>query len=211
MLEAAVAGAIAGYAIAIPVGAIAVLILHQAITHGLRTGLAAGAGAASADLTYAAIAVVVGGAAAALIVGIATPLRIVAGVALVGLAVRGFLGLRSTHDPDAAQTRSARHTARRTYLTFLGLTLLNPVTVVYFAALVVGLPNLGGAAERAAFVIAVFGASLSWQWLLAAFGAAVGRGSSHRVRLATAVVGNLIVLAFGMLIAADAVFRNSFP
>jgi threonine/homoserine/homoserine lactone efflux protein len=204
VLEAALAGAIAGYAIAIPVGAIAVLIIHQAIAHGLRTGLAAATGAASADFTYATIAVVVGGAATALIAGMETPLRVVAGVALIGLAVRGFVGVRSAHDPGAAQTRSARHTARRTYLTFLGLTLLNPVTVVYFAALVVGLPNLGGAAERAAFVLAVFGASLSWQWLLAAFGAAVGRGSSHRVRLATAVVGNVIVLGFGLLILFQA-------
>jgi threonine/homoserine/homoserine lactone efflux protein len=204
MLEAAVAGAIAGYAIAIPVGAIAVLIIHTAVTHGLRSGLAAGAGAASADFTYAAIAVVVGSAAAALVGGIETPLRIVAGVALVALAVRGFAGLRSTHDPSASRLRAASRSHGRTYLTFLGLTLLNPVTVVYFAALVVGLPNVGGPAERASFVLAVFAASLSWQSLLAAFGAAVGHGSNHRLRLATAVVGNLIVLGFGVLILAQA-------
>ena len=47
MLEAALAGAIAGYAIAIPVGAIAVLIIHIGLTSGLRQGLAAGAGAAT--------------------------------------------------------------------------------------------------------------------------------------------------------------------
>jgi len=204
MLEAAVAGAIAGYAIAIPVGAIAVLIIHTAVTHGLRAGLVAGAGAASADLSYAALAVIVGGAAAALVAGIETPLQVVAGVALLALAVRGFAGLRSTHDPSASRVRAASHSHGRTYLTFLGLTLLNPVTIVYFAALVVGLPNLGGAAERAAFVLAVFAASLSWQSLLAAFGAVVGHGSSHRLRLATAVTGNVIVLGFGVLILAQA-------
>jgi threonine/homoserine/homoserine lactone efflux protein len=204
MLEAAVAGAIAGYAIAIPVGAIAVLIIHTAVTHGLGAGLVAGAGAASADLSYAALAVIVGGAAAALVAGIETPLQVVAGVALLALAVRGFAGLRSTHDPSASRVRAASHSHGRTYLTFLGLTLLNPVTIVYFAALVVGLPNLGGAAERAAFVLAVFAASLSWQSLLAAFGAVVGHGSSHRLRLATAVTGNVIVLGFGVLILAQA-------
>jgi threonine/homoserine/homoserine lactone efflux protein len=207
MFEAALAGAIAGYAIAIPVGAIAVLIIHAAVTHGLRTGLAAGAGAASADLVYATIAVIVGGAAAALIAGIQAPLQIVAGFFLIGLAVRGFVGLRSAHDPSsAASARSASHSHGRTYLTFLGLTPLNPVTVTYFAALVVGLPNLGGAAERAAFAVAVFVASVSWQSILAVFGAAVGRGSSHRIRLATAIVGNTIVLGFGVLIAARAMF-----
>jgi threonine/homoserine/homoserine lactone efflux protein len=48
--QAALAGLVAGYAIAIPVGAIAVLIIHTALTQGLRAGLAAGAGAATADL-----------------------------------------------------------------------------------------------------------------------------------------------------------------
>lgn len=38
MIEAALAGAIAGYAIAIPVGAIAVLIIHVGLTTGFRCG-----------------------------------------------------------------------------------------------------------------------------------------------------------------------------
>jgi len=56
MLQAAIAGLLAGYAIAIPVGAIDVLIIHTGLSHGLRTGIAAAAGAASADLLYASIA-----------------------------------------------------------------------------------------------------------------------------------------------------------
>src|SRR4029079_10119068 len=58
MLDAAVAGALAGYAIAVPVGAIAVLIIHTAITRGLRNGVAAAWGVASADGIYASLAVV---------------------------------------------------------------------------------------------------------------------------------------------------------
>lgn len=200
MLEAAIAGAIAGYAIAIPVGAIAVLIIHTAITHGLRTGLAAASGAASADGIYATVAMVVGGAAAGLIATVEAPLQVVAAVVLIALGLRGLAAQRSTHDPAAAQASSARHGVRRTYLTFLGLTLLNPVTVIYFAALVVGLPNMGGPAERAAFVAGAFGSSISWQWLLATFGSVLGRGSNHRIRVASAVLGNLIVLGFGVII-----------
>lgn len=204
MLEAAIAGAVAGYAIAIPVGAIAVLILHLAISQGFRPALAAAFGAASADLIYASAAMVIGSAAAPIIATYQTPLRLVAALFLVALAIRGFIGLRSAHDPSAAQTRAARHTAHRIYLTFLGLTLLNPVTVTYFAALVVGLPNLGGVAERAAFAGAAFGASVSWQIVLAGIGSLLGRGSNHRIRLATGVVGNLIVLGFGVVIGVQA-------
>jgi arginine exporter protein ArgO len=203
MLDAAIAGALAGYAIAVPVGAIAVLIIHTAITRGLRNGLAAAWGAASADGIYASLAVIVGGAATSLIVQYEAPFKLIAGVVLVGLAIRGFAGLRSTHDPDAEHTRLARHTAKRTYATFLGLTLLNPVTIAYFAALMVGLPSLTGAAERVAFAVGAFIASVSWQMVLAAFGAFLGRGSNRRIRVLSAIVGNLIVLAFGLLILSQ--------
>lgn len=203
MLDAAVAGALAGYAIAVPVGAIAVLIIHTAITRGLRNGLAAAWGAASADGIYASLAVIVGGAATSLIERYEAPFKLIAGVVLVGLAIRGFAGLRSTHDPDAEHTRLARHAAKRTYATFLGLTLLNPVTIAYFAALMVGLPSLTGAPERVAFALGAFVASVSWQMLLAAFGALLGRGSNRRVRVISAVVGNFIVLGFGLLILSQ--------
>jgi arginine exporter protein ArgO len=203
MLNAALAGALAGYAIAVPVGAIAVLIIHTSITRGLRNGIAAAWGAASADGIYALAAVIVGGAATSLVSEYLAPFRLIAGVVLIGLAIRGLAGLRSTHDPDAEHTRLARHTAKRTYATFLGLTLLNPVTIAYFAALMVGLPSLTAAPERVAFALGAFVASVSWQMLLAAFGALLGRGSNRRIRVASAVIGNVIVLGFGLLILSQ--------
>ena len=49
---------------------------------------------------------------------------------------------------------------------------MNPSTVVYFAALVVGLPAVGGGtAERIVFAAGAFLASISWQSLLAVVGA----------------------------------------
>jgi threonine/homoserine/homoserine lactone efflux protein len=200
MLEAAIAGALAGYGIAIPVGAIAVLIIHTGIRDGLRPAIAAGAGAATADGIYATLAVAVGAAATALIAPVAAPLRIAAGFVLVALAARGFLALRSAHDPAAASVERARHGHGRTFATFLGLTLLNPMTMVYFAALVVGLPRRDDAPQMAAFVVAAFAASLSWQSLLAAAGALLRRGPGHRLRTPTVVAGNLIILAFGLQI-----------
>ena len=67
MLEAAIAGAVTGFAIAIPVGAIAVLIIHTGLTRGLRVGIAAAAGAATADGIYSSIAVIAGIGVTALI------------------------------------------------------------------------------------------------------------------------------------------------
>ena len=207
MLQAAIAGALAGYAIAIPVGAIAVLIIHTGLTQGLRAGLAAGAGAATADLIYASIAALAGLWVSTFIGPLENPLRIVGGTILILFGLRGLWALRSareTIEPSAA-LEEVRRPHHRTYLAMLGLTLLNPATVVYFAALIVGLPFLGGAGERLAFAAAAGAASLSWQWLLAIFGAALGRGGGHRVRRISAGVGNGVIVIMGALILASAV------
>jgi threonine/homoserine/homoserine lactone efflux protein len=204
VLDAAIAGAIAGYAIAIPVGAIAILILHTGIQHGLRAAVAAAAGAASADGIYAVLAVTLGLAAAGLVAPIETPLRIVAAIVLIGFAVYGLVGLRSAREPTGpGQSLAAHRGYRRTYLALLALTLLNPITVAYFAALVVGLPFLGDTGERLAFVVAVFVASLSWQVLLALIGTALGRGPAHRLRKPSIVVGNLTILGLALAILVD--------
>ena len=61
MSGALLAGIFAGYAIAVPVGVIAVLIIETGMAGGLRRGLAAGAGAATVDLVYCAGALGAGG------------------------------------------------------------------------------------------------------------------------------------------------------
>ncbi len=217
MAEALIAGIIAGYGVAIPVGAIAVLIVDASLRRGLRVGLAAGAGAATADGFYAGLAALAGAAIARLVSPMQAQLGWLSVGALVLIATRGLVVLRRelarspADEPvgDAAsgqesvtQPRSRDDPARRTYLRFLALTIINPMTVVYFAALVLGLPAIGsGAAERAAFVAGAFLASLSWQSLLAGVGAIVHRRLPARSRLATSLVGNVIGLAFAANIA----------
>lgn len=107
--------------------------------------------------------------------------------------------------PVAATGHARAHRPHgRTYLELLTLTLLNPATVIYFAALTIGLPFLGGVAERLAFAAAAFLASFSWQCLLAAFGAALGRGSGHRLRTPTMLIGNLVIVGLGVAVLAGA-------
>jgi arginine exporter protein ArgO len=87
----------------------------------------------------------------------------------------------------------------RTYLTFLGLTLLNPLTIVYFTALILGDIDAGRTVlERLAFVLGAGLASLSWQWLLAAFGALAGRHLPTTAGRALSALGNLVVFALGL-------------
>jgi arginine exporter protein ArgO len=94
----------------------------------------------------------------------------------------------------------------RTYLGFLGLTILNPMTVAYFAALVLGLPAIqGGPVERLAFALGAFAASASWQLLIAGVGGLLHRHASPTAIRVTSLIGNLVVLGFAALILAELV------
>ena len=199
MLDAVLVGALAGYAIAMPVGPIAVLILRTGMRDGLRAALAAGAGCATADLVYASLAMLAGPPLVALIAPVLRPARLVAAALLLFLALRG---LRTT-DLEAEQRAPAA--PLRTYATVLGLTLLNPATVIYFASLAVGLPAISAEpAARALFVIAAALASLSWQWLLAGAGASLHGRVPPRLGRVTAIASALIIGGLALRIAADA-------
>ena len=210
MTGAFLAGVIAGYGVAVPVGAIAVLIAGLTARTSLRVGAAAGLGAATADGVYALIAVVGGAALAVAIAPIATPLRWSAAVILLLLAAhtaRSALRRRGTaagsaspvEPPDVSARRPGRAatgvldptTPGRAYLGVLGLTLVNPATVVYFAALVLGRGDTGGGVW---FVAGAFLASASWQLLIAGGGALVGRLlTGERGRLGTALVSSVVI------------------
>ncbi|HYN47240.1 MAG TPA: LysE family transporter [Candidatus Nanopelagicales bacterium] len=210
MNTAFLAGVVAGLGIAIPVGAIAILIVETGLRRGFRLAAAAGAGAATVDGVYALVAAAFGAALAAVLAPLERPLRVVAVVVLVAIAVRGLLGLRALSRPVAADGAPIRPdvdaaerggSAVRTYGVFVAITLLNPVTVAYFAALILGLGSTGaGPAEKAAFVVGAFLASLAWQTLLAAIGAFLHRRLSPRLRAAVVLLGNAIILAFAISI-----------
>ncbi|MFH1475575.1 MAG: LysE family transporter [Chloroflexota bacterium] len=211
MITTFLAGAAAGLGIAIPVGAISILIVETGLRRGFRLAAAAGAGAATVDGVYALVAAAFGAALAAVLDPWERPLRIVAVIVLVAIACRGLLALRAMRRPvaDGAPIRPDVEAAERggsavrTYGAFVAITLLNPLTVTYFAALILGMGSTGaGPAEKAAFIAGAFVASLAWQTLLAAVGAFLHRRLSPRLRVGVILLGNAIILAFAIVISA---------
>ena len=199
-MDAFITGVAAGYGIAIPVGAIAILIMDVGIRRGFWPAFSAGAGAATADFLYAALAVLGGTALASAIESIGAPLRIASGVVLAVIALLGLIRPAPPAEPASADSRG--RDLSRTYARFVGLTIINPTTVVYFAAVVIGL----GLAEEvtpgggALFVLGAFLASLSWQTLIASVGAFAGHRLSARARRGVTILGNLVILAFALVI-----------
>ena len=190
----------AGYGIAIPVGAVAVLIVSRGLQHGFRAGLMAGAGAATADLFYAILSSLAGAALAVALQPIAAPLRILSGLALIALAVSTLWRRRQRVDIPAPVT--ARRPPLRTYAQFLGLTLINPLTVVYFTAFILGRdPGLVYTPlQNLWFVLGVGLASLSWQTGLAMVGGLAHSRLSPRFHLTAVWLGNLLVIGLGLRI-----------
>ena len=197
MAQAFLLGIAAGYAIAIPFGPIAILIVRTGVRQGLRAAAAAGAGTATADLIFATIAMLFGAAASAFLAPILPAARLVAGAALAVIALRGLL---AAPQPIERETGTAR--AGNTYLLFLGLTMLNPPTVIYFVSLAIALPEVSADfASRAIFAVAAFLASLSWQEVLALVGAMLHGRLTPRLQRITAVVSSLIILALAARVA----------
>lgn len=194
-------GLVAGYGIAIPVGAIAVLIVEVGIRCGFRCAFFAGAGAATADFMYAGLATIGGAALAGVVQSVDRPLRIVSAVVLAAIAVVGLRQAGRKQQPVEIAFPDRRELAA-TYARFVGLTIINPTTVVYFAAVIVGLgvANEMSAVEGALFAVGAFLASLSWQTLLAGVGALAGHRLSDRAQAVAVVLGSLVILAFAIAI-----------
>lgn len=193
MLEVVVSGLVTGWAIAIPIGAVAALLVTLTARTSWRVGAAAGLGIATVDGVYAAAAVVSGAALAALLDPVATELRVVSGVVLLVIAVLTAVHAWTRRAAPVRDERVVR--ASSAYLLFVGITAVNPATVVYFAAVVLGNQDLvDGPVQGVVFVAAAFVASASWQLSLATAGSGLGRVvTGPRGRLVTGLVASVVV------------------
>ena len=196
---ALVAGLLAGYGIAVPVGAVATYLVALTARTSLVTGVCAALGVAAADGMYALVAEIGGATLADAIRPVLTPLRWASAVVLIVLAVRGVVTAvrrhRARRVADAAADAAPIGPARA-FLALWGITVMNPLTVIYFAALVIGGQGTSapGGLGQAVFVVAAFAASASWQLLLAGGGALLGRAlTGHHGRLVTALASNLLI------------------
>nr|WP_202425998.1 LysE family transporter [Streptomyces sp. HUCO-GS316] len=194
---------LAGYGIAVPVGAVAAYLVSLTARTSLRTGICAALGVATADGLYALVATLGGSALAQALRPALVPLRWASALVLLALAARGavtavrqYRGHRLTTRADPPPPGPAR-----AFVSLLGITLLNPTTVVYFAALVLGTraEDTVRPLEQGVFVLAAFAASASWQLLLAGGGALLGRAlTGHRGRLWTALASSGVIAALAV-------------
>ncbi|MFF8261764.1 LysE family transporter [Streptomyces virginiae] len=216
LMTPALAGAAAGLGVAMPMGAMSVLLLQEAMRHR-RTAMAAATGIAAVDLGYAALATAVGPWVASHISPVEAWVRLASAAILLAIAAHGLAGARPKYavppapgadGPGAAAgTSGAARTATglrpaRTFARYAALTAVNPTTALYFAALTTAQgATLGSGPAGAAFLLGVGAASLLWQQALVALGSLTGARISATARVWTFRLGHGLVAAYAVKIA----------
>src|SRR5258706_9772743 len=171
-----------------PPGAVTSLIVRIGLQRGFRSALAAGWGTATVDGVYCVIAVLAGAAVVPLLGVVDPPLRVVTGLVLIGLGLRGILGAR--REAPSAGSPDARALVA-TYMRFIAITMVNPATLAYFIAIALGFAG-SVLNDALAFIVGVFVASLTWHAILA-----ILSGSLHG-RLGPTARATLTVVANGV-------------
>jgi threonine/homoserine/homoserine lactone efflux protein len=189
-------GFILGFTIAAAVGPISLLVMRRTLAESHVVGLASGLGVATADATYGAIAAFGLSAITQVLVEARHLLGLVGGLFLLWLAWK--TARAQPHDPAAVQPR--RGGLAGAYLSILGLTLSNPMTILSFGALFAGLGVTSAEPGAAALLtLGVLLGSGAWWVLLTSI------VSAFRARITTSWVRR-INLASGLLIGAFALF-----
>lgn len=123
-------GSLIGFSMAIPVGPVAMVCIHNSLKRGLMAGLAAGFGAALADALYGGMACF----------GVSLLSQVLQNYQIwfqvVGALILCILGIRIFKtEPSIAQSCRSQFNLGKIFLSTFALTLTNPLTFLCFAAI----------------------------------------------------------------------------
>ena len=205
-------GFMAGLALAIPVGPMAIMLINTTISRGLRHGVVGALGMATVDGAYALAVFVVGG----LIATALTSLKVVFG--LVGALILLVLGIQTAYKnlkllrfKDALVGKTAESgSVGKTFGTFVAATVVNAPTALYFLAIAPNVANMGyslTAANVAVFVVSVFVGSLIWQETLVFTGLAIRGITTNRFRAWIGLFGGVLIVALAVSIGVRAIWN----
>ncbi|MGE0010172.1 MAG: LysE family translocator [Candidatus Babeliales bacterium] len=187
-------GIAVGFSIAAPVGAIGLLCIEHTINGGIRRGIAAGLGAATADMLYGVLVALGFTALQTTLLEYKAPLTVMGGLFLCYLGIKKFFS-----SPKKAVARPLSGGLLAAFVVTFFLTLTNPATILDFMALFTGLNiNMSGFMESLSFVAGVFLGSALW-WCILCFVV-----NAFRVKITTQIlkyinyVAGIVIFGFGV-------------
>jgi len=199
-------GLVIGFGIAAAVGPISVLTIRRTLASGFLVGFVSGIGVALADATYGGVAAFGVTAVSDALVGFRRPLGLVGGAFLVWLGLRTLMARVPTDASVAGDPAAGGRGLAGAFLSILGLTLTNPMTILSFAAIFAGLGVVGSGPSGAATVtLGVFLGSLLWWLVLTSMVARLRSRVTPRELRWVNIVSGLVVAGFGIAAVASAV------
>lgn len=197
-------GLIAGIALAIPLGPMALLLISTTLQHGRSISSFGALAMSSVDFLYALLTATFGVALVNLLTDWVWPLRILGSVLLFVISIQFFRNARK----DFAGLSDTPQMASRgkTYAKFFALTVINPATAFYFVGIVpsVAATTKGQDSLITALVFAcgVFLASIFWQLSLVAAATLTKSFTKPKTQSALRMVGAVLiaVLAIALLL-----------
>ncbi|HTW18341.1 MAG TPA: LysE family transporter [Nocardioides sp.] len=200
----ALAGGVAGLGVAMPLGAIGVLLLREGWENGFRVAAAAAVGVALVDLVYCALATVLGVRVSATVEHHRGAFLLLSGLVIVGIGGRQLIAAWRAGGATPAGPVGRTTSAWRAFARFVVLTAVNPITLVYFVALAGAVTTSNNSRlAPAVFVTAVGLSSLAWQLLLAGVGSVSGASISARASRVVGVVASGVVVSLGAAVLAS--------
>jgi threonine/homoserine/homoserine lactone efflux protein len=200
------AGFIAGLALAIPLGPMAILLIGTTLRSGRGVGSFGALAMASVDACYAAIVFAFGNLVIAALSQWVFPLRILGSVILVIIAIKIWVDSRKTLELGNSTSSPGAQTKVLTYAKFFGLTIINPATAFYFVGITPSVSALNSSQGLAigflVFAGGVFFGSLIWQLTLVQMGSLTAKLTDKKVQNQVQRLGAILilVLAVGLLL-----------
>nr|WP_319377037.1 LysE family transporter [uncultured Methanoregula sp.] len=193
-------GIIIGLTLAVPVGPISLLCIQRAVAGGRLHGIASGLGVATADSLYAAVVFLGLTLISGMITAHQSLFRLIAGVVLLLVGAKVFLSL-----PPEATAKPGQETVLKDYLTTVAIGIANPLTIIFFLAI---LPAFGVVFQGASYILAaefvagVFcGSTLWWILLCGTIGSFRSRLSQKSLKRINQFSGVMIFcIGIGMLV-----------
>ena len=194
-------GVAIGLAVAAPIGPVNLIVIRRTLRYGQLNGFLSGAGAATGDAIFAAIAAFGLTAAIELVIRYETALQIVGGFFLLALGIRTLVS-QPHFDETTEENLSGAMAA--VFATTFFLTITNPATMLGFIAIFGGVAGLADAGEdyehAATVVLAVMAGSGLWWAGLSGFVSLFRQKMNDRLLAVVNRVSGGLIIIFGVVV-----------
>lgn len=197
-------GALSGFCLALPVGAIALMCINKTLQFGIKSGLAVGLGAALADAFYALIAIYSLSTISNIFLQNQELLRIIGGLCLIFISIRMLFS-----GPIIIKNKKVNYIKwPRDIISGFVITLSNPLTYIGFIALL-SYMHLNFKSFNADlilnFSLGAFAGSMGWWLILIEFAKFLKKKVNSTFIRRSNIISGFVILGFGLIVILSTV------